>query len=140
MESILKDKLINEQLSSVEFVQDYLQLHFDGRTITSYIWPIINIKNESLIFGDVLYRNALCDFIGNKVKDIFFKDKEYLVLYFEEIKGSLKIDLDPNNPDIVSEIAVCGLMKYVDSKNVENFSQICKYEYKKNEKSIFREL
>lgn len=106
MESILKDKLINEQLSSVEFVQDYLQLHFDGRTITSYIWPIINIKNESLIFGDVLYRNALCDFIGNKVKDIFFKDKEYLVLYFEEIKGSLKIDLDPNNPDIVSEIAV----------------------------------
>ncbi|MBP6448438.1 MAG: hypothetical protein KA341_16670 [Saprospiraceae bacterium] len=34
----------------------------------------------------------------------------------------------------------CGLMKYVDSKNVENFSQICKYEYKKNEKSIFREL
>lgn len=75
MESILKDKLINEQLSSVEFVQDYLQLHFDGRTITSYIWPIINIKNESLIFGDVLYRNALCDFIGNKVKDIFLKIK-----------------------------------------------------------------
>ncbi|MBK7808451.1 MAG: hypothetical protein IPJ51_19490 [Saprospiraceae bacterium] len=56
METILKDKLINEQLSSVEFVQDYLQLHFDGRTITSYIWPIINIKNENLIFGDVVYR------------------------------------------------------------------------------------
>lgn len=106
MESILKDKLINEQLSSVEFVQDYLQLHFDGRTITSYIWPIINIKNENLIFGDVVYRNALCDFIGKKVKDLFFIDKECLVLYFEEIKGSLKIDLDQNNPDIVSEIMV----------------------------------
>ncbi len=106
METILKDKLVNEQLSSVEFVQDYLQLHFDGRIITSYIWPIINIKNESLIFGDVVYRNALCDFIGKKVKDLFFRDKEYLVLYFEEIKGSIKIDLNPNNPDIVSEIAV----------------------------------
>jgi len=106
MESILKDKLVNEQLSSVEFVQDYLQLHFDGRIITSYIWPTINIKNESLIFGDVVYRNALCDFIGKKVKDIFFRDKEYLVLFFDEINGSLKIDLDPNNPDIVSEIAV----------------------------------
>ncbi len=31
-------------------------------------------------------------------------------------------------------------MKYVDRKNVENFSQICKYEYKKKEKSILREL
>jgi len=30
-------------------------------------------------------------------------------------------------------MGVCSLMKYVDSKNVENFSQICKYEYKKNE-------
>ncbi|MBK6497540.1 MAG: hypothetical protein IPG00_04970 [Saprospiraceae bacterium] len=29
-------------------------------------------------------------------------------------------------------------MKYVDSKNVENISQICKYEYKKNEKSILQ--
>jgi len=106
METILKDKLINEQLSSVEFVQDYLQMHFDGRTITSYIWPIINFKNENIIFGDVVYRNALCDFIGKKVKDLFFRDKEYLVLYFEEMKGSLKIDLDPNNPDIVSEIVV----------------------------------
>ncbi len=37
-------------------------------------------------------------------------------------------------------INICGLMKYVDSKNVENISQICKYEYKKNEKSILREL
>ena len=41
---------------------------------------------------------------------------------------------------IPASIAKCGLMKYVDSKNVENFSQICKYEYKKNEKSILREL
>lgn len=106
METILKDKLINEQLSSVEFVQDYLQLHFDGRTITSYIWPKIDTRNGSLIFGDDEYRNVLCEFIGKKVKDIFFRDKEYIVLYFEEIKGSLKIDLDPNNPDIVSEIAV----------------------------------
>ena len=37
-------------------------------------------------------------------------------------------------------VLLCGLMKYVDSKNVENISQICKYEYKKNEKSILREL
>ncbi len=106
METILKDKLINEQLSSVEFVQDYLQLHFDGRTITTYIWPEIIIKNEKMIFGDPNYRNELCNLIGKRVKDLFFIDKEYLIFCFEEIMGSLKINLDPNNPDIVSEIAV----------------------------------
>ena len=42
--------------------------------------------------------------------------------------------------DTTTNSDLCGLMKYVDSKNVENISQICKYEYKKNEKSILREL
>jgi len=47
MESTLRKKLIGEQLSSVEFVQDYLQLHFDGRTITAYVWPKVFVNIET---------------------------------------------------------------------------------------------
>jgi hypothetical protein len=106
MEDILKNKIVSEQLSSVEFVQDYLQLHFDGKTITAYVWPQLIHNNEISYFGDSGYRDKLCNFIGKEVKDLFYTDKQFLVLYFNEIYGSIKINLDAKNPEIVSEIAV----------------------------------
>ena len=106
MEKILRDKLIGEQLSSVEFVQDYLQLHFDGRTITIYVWPEIQNEEDNFCFGEDRYRNELCAFIGLEVKDLYYQDKDYLVLLFKETKSSIKLNLDPSNPDVVSEIAI----------------------------------
>jgi len=106
MKETLKSKLVGEQLSSLEFVQDYLQLHFDGRTITAYIWPDVSINGETFSFGEDLYRNKLCDLIGNTVFDLQYQDKEYLTLMFKENKGTIHINLDPSNPEIVSEIAI----------------------------------
>ena len=40
------DALVGWQLSSVEFVQDYLQLHFDDKTITFYIWPAVLVGDK----------------------------------------------------------------------------------------------
>lgn len=106
MEEILKDKLIGEQLSSVEFVQDYLQLHFDGRTITIYVWPEIQNEDHTFQYGEEKYRNELCDFIGLEVKDLYYHDRDFLVLLFKETDNSIKLNLDPSNPDVVSEIAI----------------------------------
>lgn len=106
MEDTLKNKLVGEQLSSVEFVQDYIQLHFDGRTITAYIWPEVKIKNEIWRFGEIEYRNKLCSLIGIEVEDLFFQDKEFLVLLFKNEKGVININLSPTNPEIISEIAI----------------------------------
>lgn len=106
MESTLRKKLIGEQLSSVEFVQDYLQLHFDGRTITAYVWPKVFVNIETFKFHHKLYRNKLCSLIGNIVVDLSYQDKEHVTLVFKENKGTIKINLDPKNPEIVSEIAI----------------------------------
>lgn len=105
MKNILKTKLIGEQLSSVEFVQDYLQIHFDGKNFIIYVWPIVYQNGKKHIFGEPDYRNALCELISLKVKDIFFKENEILKIIFDS-KSIIEIDLHNNNPDIISEIAL----------------------------------
>ena len=101
----LLDELVEQQLSSVEFVQDYLQLHFDDKTLTCYIWPIIKGSNFELRSSDSNYKNKLCDVIGKKVNAVSLQESESLIMKF--IDGyEIVVSLDPNNPEIVSEIAV----------------------------------
>ncbi|WP_155121174.1 hypothetical protein [Bryobacter aggregatus] len=61
-------ELRGRTLSSVEFVHDYLQLHFDGPTLTAYTLPIITKLGETLRLGQNGYRDALCGEIGSVVE------------------------------------------------------------------------
>ena len=63
-------QLKGEQLSSVIFVQDYLQLDFDGLRLTCYKWPKVIIDKVSYSFGESEYRNAICRIIASEVEDI----------------------------------------------------------------------
>lgn len=106
MKDILKSKLIGEQLSSVEFVQDYVQLHFDGRTITTYVWPEVTFGKEAFSFGQESYRNKLCDLIGLEIKDLYYQEKDFLALVFKNTNGVIRLNLDPKNPEVILEVAV----------------------------------
>lgn len=101
---LLEEKLIGEQLSSVEFVQDYLQLHFDDKYFIIYVWPKIIIDNRCYDIDDETYRNKLCSFITFLVVKIEYIENEYLKILFE--KGEIEINLSSSNPGIVSEIAI----------------------------------
>lgn len=103
METILRKKLIGEQLSSVEFVQDYLQLHFDGPRLTLYIWPTVIINNKTFSFGELPYRDMICSFISRNIIQVVIEENKYLNIYFEENKY-LELKLDSKNPKIVAEI------------------------------------
>jgi hypothetical protein len=59
--------LQGRQLGAVVFVHDYLQLQFDGTTLTMTTWPIVHQTREYK-FGDAQYRDALCDCIGRVVE------------------------------------------------------------------------
>ncbi len=54
-------------LSSVEFVQDYVQLRFDGPCLTAYTHPIVNPGTECLVWGASGYSDRLCEQIGSTV-------------------------------------------------------------------------
>ena len=77
--------LEGEQLSSVEFVQDYVQLRFDGPRLTVYTSVHKVTRNEkSVAWGDAGYRDALCSLIGHKVKKALVIDSESLSFTFDD--------------------------------------------------------
>lgn len=75
--------LLNEQLSSVIFVQDYLQLDFDGNVITYYSWPTVNFENRKYTYTDLNYKNALCGLIAKNVTDVYFEKGSLLKIIYE---------------------------------------------------------
>lgn len=99
------DILKGEKLSSVTFVMDYLQADFDGNRFTFYIWPVVTIENTEFKFGDTSYRDKLCSLIAKVVEHVTCIDNREIVIGFDN-KDKLFLSLDPNNPDIVGEIAI----------------------------------
>jgi hypothetical protein len=59
--------ILGEQLSAVTFVQDYLQLHFDGPVLTLFVWPTIIADAGTFEQGTAGYKDQLCSMISRKV-------------------------------------------------------------------------
>ena len=76
--------LKNRQLGAVTFVQDYLQLYFDGPRFTAYLFPTLKTKTAELNISTPGYRDALCRQIGKKVNDAYKVRGEKLVIQFED--------------------------------------------------------
>ncbi len=69
-----------EELEAVEFVQDYLQLRFEGPLLTFYEWPSVLLEEFSLSFGEPGYRDALCALIGEQVEQALLEEGSSLTL------------------------------------------------------------
>src|SRR5689334_4309925 len=61
--------LIGEQLSAVTFVQDYVQLHFNGPRLTVFSNPVIMLGDQTFHGGKPGFRDALCNNIAKKVAE-----------------------------------------------------------------------
>jgi hypothetical protein len=61
--------LIGEQLSAVTFVQDYLQLQFDGPRLTIFSHPVVILGGKTFHWGKHGFRDALCDNIAKQVTE-----------------------------------------------------------------------
>jgi hypothetical protein len=61
------DELKGRNLSAVTFVQDYLQLQFDGPLLNVFVWPRIIAPTITVNFGMPGYRDGLCAQIGKSV-------------------------------------------------------------------------
>jgi hypothetical protein len=85
--------IVGEQLNSVEFVQGYVQIRFDGPTLTLLVWPSLHYPNRMVAFGESGYRNELSARITHIVRKATLRDDEDLVIGFDdgvEIFVSLK--------------------------------------------------
>jgi hypothetical protein len=70
-------------LSSVEFVSDYIQLRFDGATLTAYTPALLVLGGKQIARDDPGYRDSLCAQIGVRVTDAHLIEGKELALLFE---------------------------------------------------------
>lgn len=82
--AVLLEIIVGAQLSSVEFVQDYVQLRFDGPNLTLFVWPSLHFPNRVVRFGEPGYRDELCGRIALKVRQARIRENEDLVINFED--------------------------------------------------------
>lgn len=75
--------ILGQELIAVEFVQDYLQLRFDGPLFTLHAWPHVLLSDFSVAYGEPEYRNALCAQIGQTVSEAALEEGERLTIEFE---------------------------------------------------------
>jgi hypothetical protein len=90
--------LISQELSAVEFVQDYLQLRFDGPLLTLFTWPDVFREEGSYAYGEPEFRNVLCSLITENVTAATLEENEAIEIEFENgviLRASLREeDLD----------------------------------------------
>src|SRR6266481_10091302 len=84
--------LVEEPLSQVRFVMDYIQLAFDAAVITCFSYPTIYLGNSIYTFPDSGSRDALCELIGQKTIDVSLIEDVDISVTFE--KGKIIIPLD----------------------------------------------
>lgn len=72
-----------EELRSVAFVEDYLELRFGGGPLLIlYAWPYVMHTEYSVAFGEPEYRNALCSQIGEQVSTATLEEAGALTIEF----------------------------------------------------------
>jgi hypothetical protein len=85
--------LIGEQLSTVTFVQDYLQLHFDGPRLTVFSHAVVMHGDKIFHWGKPGFRDALCNSIAKQVTEARVAYGDTIAIRFADgamIKISLK--------------------------------------------------
>lgn len=90
------DVLRGEQLSSVQFVQDYVQLHFDGLSLISVTHPKVKVGGIWFKWGDPGYRDMLCELIGRIVRMAFVREGEEICVLFDD-QACISISLHPED-------------------------------------------
>ncbi len=88
--------LVGQALSSVEFAQDSVELHFDGPTLTFYELPDVFREEGSYAFGEPEYRNVLCALIAEDVTAVSLEEGDAIEVQFES-GASLRASLRPED-------------------------------------------
>jgi hypothetical protein len=76
-------ELIGLPLCSIEFVMDYVQLHFGGPTLTAFTRPSLHVGSTTLRWDTAGFRDSLCALIQIKVAEARVLKGEEVDLRFE---------------------------------------------------------
>ena len=75
------------------FVQDYLQLEFDGYKLTTYTTPLVeSTQNEWFAYEHDQYKNQLCRFIARRVESVVC-EPDYVPITFRDCNERIRLPL-----------------------------------------------
>jgi hypothetical protein len=77
------ERLIGNPVSSICFVQDYVQIVFDDLVLTCYQMPTVSISDHEADPHCAVYKDRLCGLIGRSVQSVVEKPYEELAIYFD---------------------------------------------------------
>lgn len=89
------DDLVDEELSAICFVRDYVEFHFDGPMLRALSNALVAPAQDSTKLGKGMegWRNALCELIGLAVADVIVDELHAITLRFTT-GSTLVIPLD----------------------------------------------
>ena len=94
--------LVGEELKSVCFVEDYLELGFGEAKVTYFAWPHVLLPDFSVAFGEPEYRNALCAQIGEQVTEASLEEASAITI---ELANGVVFGLSLREEDIDAPVS-----------------------------------
>ena len=91
------EALVGEELRSVAFVEDFLELRFGTPLLTLYDWPHVLLTDFSVAYGEPEYRNALCAQIGEMVSTASLEEDNALTI---ELANGVVLGLSLREEDV----------------------------------------
>jgi hypothetical protein len=92
--------IVGNDLSSVTFVRDYVQLAFDGPGMNAFTLPTVTSGSESLSLGQPGYRDSLCRQIGCRVERTEVNDQRVSIIFENATMVSISLrDDDYRGPE-----------------------------------------
>lgn len=76
--------IIGEPLSGIAFVQDYVEMHYDGRILRALANPAVVVHGNRYRFPDQGSRDALCLLIGKVVEDVLIEEGSKISVSFAD--------------------------------------------------------
>jgi hypothetical protein len=94
--------LIGEELKSVCFVEDFLELCFGDAKVSLHMWPYVLLTDFSVAHGEPEYRNALCAQIGEEVVEASLEESSVLTI---ELANGVVFGLSLREEDVDAPVA-----------------------------------
>jgi hypothetical protein len=94
--------LVGEELRSVAFVEDFLELRFGEPCLTLYDWPHVLLTEFSVAYGEPEYRNALCAQIGQEVTAASLEEGSALTV---ELANGVVLGLSLREEDVDAPVS-----------------------------------
>jgi hypothetical protein len=89
--------IIGQELKSVTFIEDFLELRFGTSCLTLYDWPHVLLPDFSVAYGEPEYRNALCAQIGEEVVEASLEEGDALTV---ELANGIVFGLSLREEDV----------------------------------------